>query len=191
MPTRKHTQSVETILLELTAVERKMLLESHGLLDDRLVKKIRDTSSRQRVRLTQHDLDDLAGYYFATILILSKDGEPRQHLSRLYEKMVRIRAEHGMKPIIESARERLLHGIRLTQGERESLVHRTNLQLAIKRRLAEVPPGTRFLSLGRRQLAEIRRVVEEAIPPAVSPHTQRFQRVVEKIGEVTSKYAVN
>lgn len=65
MPTRKLIRPDDKLPLKLTAAERKLILEELLCLDEEIEQVVRDTASRQPVRLTLDDLDDLGGHVAA------------------------------------------------------------------------------------------------------------------------------
>ena len=65
MPTRKLIHPDDKLSLKLTAAERKLILEELLCLDEELEQVVRDTPSREPVRLTLDDLDDLGGHVAA------------------------------------------------------------------------------------------------------------------------------
>jgi hypothetical protein len=206
MAPRRCTQSIDRAALKFTSLQRTLILTELEFLDRRLLTAVRRALPGQSVRVTLQQLDDLA-QYVAAELLLSKDGKLRRSLGRLYTKLVGVRERRGgssrphrLAPSLVGApleardrpkkvavvsvhagHECFRRGVRLTQWERESLIRATRLGPAMKQRLAEVPGGTQFLHFGCRQMAQMRRMVEKAVPLAFSPHKRRLQEVLAKL----------
>jgi hypothetical protein len=185
MPCRSQLQPGRTVGLRLVRTERKLLLEELGFLEEHLVQRIQETPPLQAVPFTWRELKRLTAYV-AGEWVLAQHNAAR--LGRLYHKISAILNEHGRKRFSLAGAAMgsgPTGGIRLTQGERESLIRGSFLPPAVKRRLAEVPPGTQFLLFTQRELTHMRRSLEKVTPRAVSPHKRRLQAVVQKIMDVT------
>ena len=165
------------------------------------------------MEFARHDLDGLAGY-LAAELVLSQDRAVGRRLDRLYRRLVdklgqcgggergrenraeraegrghhrvarHTSAERAIVPMTEAARSRQASGFRLTPQERESLIHATRLPDGLKRRLAELPPGTQFLRLRPAELHQIQHEVLRASSSVASPHKRRLKAVLDKVAQV-------
>jgi hypothetical protein len=215
MAPRQHAEPVGQFCLKLTAAQRELILSELTFLDRRLVDAVRAVSPGQPLWLSSQCLDDLAQYVAAELVLTkdnkvrprldrlySKVANVREEAGVRTAGPARLRKLHGPSLLrgpfgaacdrgqrtfvpVRLAGTKLEPGLRLTQWERESLIRATRSQPAVQQRLAEAPYGTQFLQFSRRELAQLRRVIEKAVPLAPSPHKKRLQGVVEKISEVT------
>jgi len=185
MTHRRHAGSSEPIPLKLSQAERQLLVDELGSWESRLVRRIRNATAEEPVPFTWQEVNSLATYV-ALAWIQSKHEENAQGLLRVYRRITALLNKRGIKSILsfgQGNRTTLGTGVRLTEGQRESLVRVTHLPPAVKQRLAEAPSGTQFLPFAPAQLDQVRRAIDEALPRAVNPHRKRLREVLDRLDE--------
>ncbi len=89
MPTKKHIQPGEKVPLQLTASERRLVLEGLLCLDKDHEQVIRNTPSGKPVMMSLDALDDFAGY-IAAEANHCEDKKKRNKLDTIFEKIQRL-----------------------------------------------------------------------------------------------------
>ena len=210
MPSRKRKDSGTTIGLKLTAADRKLLLEHCPSLAEDFVKAIRETPPREPVTVPLDDTDDLLECLAADAAD-AEDPRTAKNLDRLLDKIADfidktedaaalgkptgiqipgwlaglmiegIETGKSVTLPIKPARKRDKLGLKLTQQQREAILHTTRLPNRIRQRLQDAPEGAWLAEFTRKELDAIQAEVGQAACYAPSPYKKRLLAVIGKI----------
>ena len=209
MTRKKQMKPGEKVGLTLTQAERMLLLNAmHGLTEE-IRDVMRATPTAQPVMLTLDNLDDLEGHVAAEAN-QTKDKKLRQRLDAISEKIQRHLDRHddepevtespatigfldrfveslaGPRPLVEplptkSEEGEDQYGVKLTDKQRESLLHCTELSKGLSDKIRGAAGGAQTLGFTRDELDELASEVDLAVPYARTPHKQRLAAVFDKL----------
>ena len=209
MTRKKQMKPGEKVGLTLTQAERMLLLNAlHGLTEE-IRDVMRATPTAQPVMLTLDNLDDLEGHVAAEAN-QTKDKKLRQRLDAISEKIQRHLNRHddepevtespatigfldrfveslaGPRPLVEplptkSEEGEDQYGVKLTDKQRESLLHCTELSKGLSDKIRGAAGGAQTLGFTRDDLDELASEVDLAVPYARTPHKQRLAAVFDKL----------
>ncbi|HVA46493.1 MAG TPA: plasmid pRiA4b ORF-3 family protein [Pirellulales bacterium] len=77
-----------------------------------------------------------------------------------------------------------MYPLKLTQQQRDSLIHRTRLKNKLKERLKEAGEGTQVVSITRKELDHLDDEIPSAAVYAPGPHKKRLMAVMRKVAEL-------
>ena len=209
MTKKKQMKPGEKVGPTLTQAERMLLLNAlHGLTEE-IRDVMRATPTAQPVMLTLDNLDDLEGHVAAEAN-QTKDKKLRQRLDAILEKIQRHLNRHddepevteslatigfldrfveslvGPRPLVEplptkSEEGEDQYGVKLTDKQRESLLHCTELSKGLSDKIREAAGGAQTLGFTRDELDELASEVDLAVFDARTPHKQRLAAVFDKL----------
>ncbi len=209
MTRKKQMKPGEKVGLTLTQAERTLLLNAlHGLTEE-IRDVMRATPTAQPVMLTLDNLDDLQGHVAAEANH-TKDKKLRQRLDAISEKIQMHLDRHddepevtespatigfldrfveslvGPRPLVEplptkSQEGEDQYGVKLTDKQRESLLHCTELSKGLRDKIRGAAGGAQTLGFTRDDLDELASEVDLAVPYARTPHKQRLAAVFDKL----------
>ena len=209
MTRKKQMKPGEKVGLTLTQAERMLLLNAlHGLTEE-IRDVMRATPTTQPVMLTLDNLDDLEGLVAAEAN-QTKDKKLRQRLDSISEKIQRHLDRHddepevtespatigfldrfveslaGPRPLVEplptkSEEGEDQYGVKLTDKQRESLLHCTELSKGLSDKIRGAAEGAQTLGFTRDDLDELASEVDLAVPYARTPHKKRLAAVFDKL----------
>ena len=209
MTRKKQMKPGEKVGLTLTHAERMLLLNAlHGLTEE-IRDVMRATPTAQPVMFTLDDLDDLEGYVAAEANH-TKDKKLRQRLDAISEKIQMHLDRHddepevtespatigfldrfveflaGPRPLVEplatkSEEGEDQYGVKLTDKQRESLLHCTELSKGLSDKIRGAAGGAQTLGFTRDELDELASEVDLAVPYARTPHKKRLAAVFDKL----------
>ena len=208
MSRKKEAKPEEKVGLKLTQAERTLLNSMHGL-PGAIRNALRATPTNQPVMLTLDDLSDLADHVVAAVNS-TEDKKLRGKLDRLHVKIAapldrqQEPPEEGGKSIVIETILDMLAGepplflpmpakskkgedqypLRLTEKQREALIHATRLRRGLKNKIEQVPEGSQTIGLSRKELDEIAEEVDTSLTFAPSPFKKRLEAVVDKIDDL-------
>ena len=209
MTRKKQMKPGEKIGLTLTQAERTLLLNAmHGLTEE-IGDVMRATPTAQPVMLTLDNLDDLKGHVAAEAN-QTKDKRLRQRLDAISEK-IQMHLDHhddepevtespatigfvdrfveslaGPSPLVEplptkSEEGEDQYGVKLTDKQRESLLHCTELSKGLRHKIRGAAGGAQTLGFTRDELDELASEVDHAVLDARTPHKKRLAAVFDKL----------
>jgi hypothetical protein len=208
MSRKKQTGTGEKVGLKLTQAERTLLNSMRGLTE-----AIRDvvsaTPTTLPVMLTLDDLGDLEGQVVAAINS-TEDKKIRGKLDRLHVKIAALldrQQEHeevgGKSIVIETILDLLesepptilpmpakskkvedRYPLKLTEKQREALIHATRLRRGLKNKIGQVPEGSRIIGFTEKELEETVSEVETAVRFAPSPFKEPLVAVYGKLEDL-------
>ena len=209
MTRKKQMKPGEKVGLTLTQAERTLLLNAmHGLTEE-IRDVMRATPTAQPVMLTLDNLDDLEGHVTAEAK-QTKDKKLRQRLDAISEKIQRHLDRHddepevtespatigfvdrfveslaGPRPLVEplptkSEEGEDQYGVKLTDKQRESLLHCTELSKGLRDKIRGAAGGAQTLGFTRDELDELASEVDLAVLDARTPHKKRLAAVFDKL----------
>ena len=200
---KKSIQPGEPVPLKLTVTERKALLDL-ACLDEECEAAIQDTSTGKAVMMSLEDLENLADY-LAAEANHTKDAKLQKKLDGICNKIERVLDTYDDEPEAERNLPDMLMrvsrddgegpdifpirpmkkspklSLKLTELQREAVIHATRLRQALKKRLREAGCGTQTIEFTRKELDEVQSEVGEAAYYAPSPEKKRLQAVISKV----------
>jgi hypothetical protein len=198
----------EQVGLKLTQAERTLLDSMHGL-PGAIRDVVRATPTTQPVMLTLDDLGDLADHLVAAINS-TEDKRLRGKLDRLHVKINALLdrqqepPEEGGKSIVieaildllvrespailpmpaKSKKDEDQYPLKLTEKQREALIHATGLRRGLKNKIGQVPEGSQTIRFTRKELEETVSEVETAVRFAPSPFKEQLVAVYGKLEDL-------
>jgi hypothetical protein len=198
-----------TIGLRLTPTERTLLLNAIHDLPDQITDVIRRTPTVQPILLTLKDLDELHGRV-SGVANRTKDKRLQERLDAISAKIQKLLYRHQEvpeetdRPATVSFLDRFVeflaepgpriaplpakskkgedqYGIKLTDKQRESLIHCTELSKGLRGKIQQVGAATQTLGFTRDELDELASEVDLAVFEARPPHKQRLAAVYDKL----------
>ena len=195
--------------LKLTPAERMLLLNARHGLTEQIRDVLRATPTTRPVMLTLDDLDALERHVAAEANH-TKDQKLRQRLDAISEKIQWHLDRHdgeleltespatigfldrfvdflaGPRPLVEplpikSEKGEDRYGVKLTDKQRESLLHCTELSEGLGDKIRGAAGGPQTLGFTRDELDELASEVDLAVVDARSPHKQRLAAVLDKL----------
>ena len=209
MTRKNRIERGEKVSLELTQEERTLLLNvMHGL-TEAIRDVVRATPIDQPVMLTLDDLDDLE-WHVAAEATHTKDKKLRQRLEAISKKLLGLMDLHndepdaiegpetlsfveqfvefmvGPGPLVEplstkSEKGDDQYGVKLTEKQRESILHCTEPSEGLRRKIQQAGAGVQTLGFTRDELDELAFEVDYALADARTPHKQRLAAVYDKL----------
>ena len=199
----------EKLGLKLTPAERMLLLNAmHGLTEE-IRDVMRATPTTQPVMLTLDDLDHFEGH-IAAEANHTKDKKLRRRLDAISEKIQMHLNRHddepevtespatigfidrfveslaGPSPLVEplptkSEEGEDQYGVKLTDKQRESLLHCAELSKGLSDKIRGAAGGAQTLRFTRDELDELASEADLAVLYARTPHKQRLAAVFDKL----------
>jgi hypothetical protein len=206
MAGKKSIQKGEMIGLKLTKAERSFLLEKLVLIPTEVKAAIESTSPTKPVMISLQDLDDL-GDRLAEEANHTKDKKVKKTFDRISQKidnpLDRNNDEtessgaviHPADPLPTNEPTTLpissksktgedQFPIKLTDKQREALLHATRLRRGLKNRLEQSPAGTQIIGFTKKELNEMAEEAETALPFAPGPDKKQLLVVRDRIDDV-------
>ena len=204
---KKIVEKGEKVGLKLTVAERKLILEDPSFIPDELAEPIRATAPGDPVVLMLDDLGDLHGHVAAEINH-TKDKKVRQRFYAISEKILSLLdiyddepevtgspttilfpvqfVEDDLAPLVEpfptkSEKGEVQYDVRLTEKQRESILHCTELSQGLLDKITQAAGGVQTLGLTRDELDELTSEVDLAIFESRPPHKQRLTTVYNNL----------
>ena len=197
----------EKVGLKLTVAERKLMLESPIQIPDELAEPIRATAPGDPVMLTLDDLGDLHGHVAAEANH-TKDKRVRQRLYAISEKILNLLDIYDDEPEVtgspatirfpvqfvegdlapfpaKSEKGEDQYGGKLTDKQRESIIHCSELSEGLRSKIQQAGAGTQTLGFTWDELDELAFEVDCALADARTPHKQRLAAVCNKLENLT------
>ena len=209
MTRKKQMKPGEKLGLRLTQAERKLILKDpiHG--HEEIRDAMRATLTGLPVMLTLDELKDLEGYVAAEANH-TQDKKLRKRLDAISEKIQMHLDRHddepevtespatigfldrfveslaGPRPLVEplptkSQEGEDQYGVKLTDKQRESLLHCTELSKGLSDKIRGTAGGAQTLGFTRDELDELASEVDLAVFDARTPHKQRLAAVFAKL----------
>ena len=209
MTRKKQNKPGEKVGITLTQAERMLLLNAmHGLTEE-IRDVMRATPTAQPVMLTLDNLDDLEGHVVAEAN-QTKDKKLQRRLNAISEKIQMHLDRHddepgvtespatigfvdrfveslaGPRPLVEplptkSEEGEDQYGVKLTDKQRESLLHCTELSKGLRDKIRGAAGGAQTLGFTRDELDELASEVDLAVLDARTPHKKRLAAVFDKL----------
>jgi len=209
MTRKKQIKPGEKVGLTLTHAERMLLLNVVNGLTEEIRDVMRATPTAQPVMLTLDDLGDLEGHVAAEANH-TKGKKLRQRLDAISEKIQVHLDRHddepevtdspatigfvdrfvgslaGPRPLVEplptkSEEGEDQYGVKLTDKQRESLLHCTELSKGLRDKIRGAAAGAQTLGFTKDDLDELASEVDLAVFDARTPHKQRLAAVFDKL----------
>jgi hypothetical protein len=208
MTRKKSIEKGEKVGFRLTQAERT-LLSSMSSLSEAIRDVVRATPTTQPVMLTLDDLGDLADHVVAAINS-TEDKKLRGKLDRLHVKIAALLdrqqeppEEGGKSTVIEAILDLLVseppailpmpaksrkdedqYPLKLTEKQREALIHATRLRRGLKNKIGKVPEGSQIIEFTKKELEETVSEVETAVRFAPSPFKEQLVAVYGKLEDI-------
>jgi hypothetical protein len=176
-------------------------------LDLELVEPLEQSPASKPIEFSLDDWEQLGGFVAAEANH-TDDKKLQTKLDRIFEKIqkildtyedqpdapgslpdfpMRVSADLDEEPAILPIRplkRKANLGVKLTELQRDAVVHATRLRRRLKEQLADAGPGTQIVEFTRKELDEIQSEVGEAAYYAPSPYKKRLQAVIKKLADV-------
>jgi hypothetical protein len=209
MTRKKQIRPGEKVGLRLTQAERTFLLNSMHGLTEAIRDVVRATPATQPVMLMLGDLGDLAGQVVAAINS-TEDKKLRGKLNRLHAKIDALldrqqeaSEEGGQSIVLETILDLLVseppailpmpakskkdedqYPLKLTEKQREALIHATRLRRGLKNKIGQVPEGSQTIRFTKKELEETVSEVETAVRFAPSAFKEQLVAVYGKLEDL-------
>jgi hypothetical protein len=191
--------------LKLTKAERSLLLEKLVLIPAEVKGAIESTPPTKPVMISLDDLDDLAGQ-LAAEANPTKDKNVKKTLDRIAQKIhdlldrksdeteppggvihpadPRSKNEPMTLPMSSKSRKgEDQYPIKLTDKQREALVHATRLRGGLKNKIKQSPAGTQIIGFTKKELDEMAEEVETSLAFAPPPYKKQLLAVRDNIDD--------
>jgi hypothetical protein len=206
MTWKKRTQKGEMIGLKLTKTERYLLVEKLVLIPAEVKGAIESTPPTKPVMISLDDLDDLAGHLVAEANH-TKDKKVKKTLDRISQKIDELLDRNGdeteppgavIHPVDPLARNEPTilpmssrsnkgedqYPIRLTDKQREALVHATRLRRGLKNKIDQSAVGTQIVGFTKKELDEMAEEVETSLAFVPGPYKRQLLAVRDNIDDL-------
>lgn len=176
MPFRKPIPPNQPVPLKLTPTERTLLLEDVTCLDLELVEPLEQTPASKPIEFSLDDWEQLGGFVAAEANH-TEDKKLQKKLDRLFEKiqdtldkyddqpdapgslpdfLMRVSADPDEEPVIlpiQPLKRKAKLGLKLTELQRDAVVHATRLRRGLKDRLKDAGAGTQTVEFNRKAMS--------------------------------------
>ena len=118
-----------------------------------------------------------------------EDGEADEYAepASLPDFLMRVsREDDDEEPVIlpiQPIKRKAKLGVKLTELQRDAVIHATRLRRGLKRHLAEAGAGIQYIEFTRKEFDELQSEVGEAAYYASSPYKRRLQSIINKLSD--------
>jgi hypothetical protein len=206
MTWKKRLQKGEKIGLKLTKAERSLLLKRLILIPTEVEEIINSTPPGKPVMFSLDDLDELAGHVAAEANH-TKDKPLQKALDRISQKIEDLLDRHPdvaeppgavIHPIDPLARNQPTilpmssrsnkgddqYPLKLTEQQREALIHATRLRGGLKNKIGQAGKGAQTIGFTEKELDEMAEEMDTSLAFAPSPFKKPLEAVLDKIDDL-------